>query len=363
MNKIIATASFCLLSSVCFAQLLPNYNSSFYPTVLSAAMGVGQPFLLLQGYAKLQGLTIPNAAGNALVYNGQTYYAYEKYTNPGTATDAIYYVNHSEYAAYGSSVFSPIWPKQMPNALYHNDTFSSYIDCVGYGTRLLSAVGSAQYSNNAYMQLMTGIRKKNVTPFADTGYVASAYEVAAAFPTLPTAANSGWMYVAGGVLPVQIDTYNHTLRKNIHKYTGVNKGGFAKAMAGDILGFGYPPGGESNGHFMVLSAAPVQLDAAGVKALFSNHNVPINNLDSLLGAYRIYAAPLFDCSGKNIHFNDSRKYTSGIGHGTILVLTDINTDVPQGFVFGPQNLNYGVLKTFTLGTTMYAISVGRYIGS
>ncbi len=365
MSKFIAVLFLVLNAFISTAQLLPAYNNAFYNSVLSAAEGVGEPFLLLQGYTFLKGVKVPQPSSGKLIYHNHVYYVNEKYINPGPGTDNVYYLNHTNYKVYGITDFSSTWPQQIPNVFYHKDSFCSYVDCVGYGTRLLSAVGSAQNNANAYMQLISMVRAANRSPFAATGYVASAYEIAAAIPTLPVNASAGWTYVSGGVLPSQVDSYNHILRKDLGNYSGRSKGSFYNAAAGDVLAFGYPPGQESNGHFMVLSASPVQIiNPEKIKDLFPNTSAPplINNLSQIFGKYHVYAVEVYDCTGQNIHFNDSRKYTSGIGHGTIFVLTDIITDTPRGFVFGPQNLSNGQLKTFMLGPDVYVIAVGRYMG-
>ena len=86
------------------------------------------------------------------------------------------------------------------------------------------------------------------------------------------------------------------------------------------------------------------------------------SISNLLQSYNVYAVPLFDCSGQNVHFNDSRKYMSGIGHGTLLLLTDKATDTPQGFIFSPPHKSSAkVVGTELMSQHVVAITVGRYI--
>ena len=130
-----------------------KYNDTFYNSVLEAAMGIVQPYLLQQKYYTMPGVTV---SGNSLIYDSVTYPVSEVYFNPGTG----YYIPYSSYAQYGISNFSSIWPTQCPNAFYDSSTHSFYaqIDCVGFGTRLLSAVGTTTSPSNAYLNLLNRIR-------------------------------------------------------------------------------------------------------------------------------------------------------------------------------------------------------------
>ncbi|MET0393368.1 MAG: hypothetical protein ABW019_09515 [Chitinophagaceae bacterium] len=355
---------YALLACFCFSchsqpgsgpQLLPAYNDTFYSTVLDAATGVGKPFLLQQGYLQMDGVTVSDTT---LIYNGQSYNVYERYENPGPG----YYITSDQYPEFSIGQFASVWPTRMPYALYDaaSRTFNSTVDCVGYGTRLLSATGSAAAGSNAYLLLGDVIRTKNVTPFAAPGWVASAYEIAAAFPTL-TGNEKGWQYVAGNVNARVIDSVNHTMRAGIGTYTGASKGGVANALPGDILSFGYKPGGESNGHFMVVQQQPYLLNADSLSRYFPFQTTA--NINSLLGRYRVYAVPLFDCSGENIHFFDSRKQMSGIGHGTLLLLADPVSDIPQGFIFSPSGSPAEPPRPLVgelMGGHVVAITIGRY---
>lgn len=338
------------------AQLLPHYNQAFYPTVLDAAIGVGEPFLLQQGYLQMQGVTVSDTT---LVYNGQEYKVHEKYENPGPG----YYITSDQYPAFNIGTFQSVWPTRMPYALYDAaaHTFNSTIDCVGYGTRLLSATGTAAASGNAYLLLGDSVRTKNTTPFAAPGWVASAYEFAAAFATLKNT-GAGWQYVAGNVNPHVIDSVNHTMRSSIDQYTGVAKGGVANALPGDILSFGYKPGGESNGHFMVIQQKPSLLNADSLQNRYFPGQTNAH-ITALLTKYKVYAVPLFDCSGDTAHFFDSRTQMSGIGHGTLLLLSDPATDIPQGFIFSaPKKIDPSVpIGTELMGLHVLAITIGRYI--
>lgn len=354
-------------STVQAPPLLPDYNNAFYSTVLEAAIGVGQPFLLQQGYLQMDGVTVSDTT---LIYNNARYRVHEQYVNPGPATNSLYYIDSSQYKTFNVGLFSAIWPARMPNALYNpgDSTFHSTVDCVGYGTRLLSATGAntntAAPVQTAYGQLMATIHDRGVTPFAAPGWVASAYEFAAAFPTL-TNSGTGWQYVAGNVDAAAINLINNTAHHIAKTYIGTGKGGFAKAIPGDILSFGYAPGGKSNGHFMVIQQQPYLLNADSLQTRYFPGQTAAN-INSLLTQYNVYAVPLFDCSGDSIHFFDSRKLMSGIGHGTLLLLTDHVSDTPQGFIFSPPRKNSppNPLNPFgveLMGGHVVAISVGRYI--
>lgn len=353
----------CAAQSV--TPLLPDYNNAFYPTVLESAIGVGRPFLLQQGYLQMSGVTVSDTS---LIYNNQVYKVHEQYVNPASrlCVNNGYYICSRYYHDYGIEVSqSVLWPEVIPYALYDSATatFNATIDCVGYGTRLLAATGDSSQTGNAYRQLMNTIHSQGTTPFASPGWVASAYEFAAAFPTLTNTA-AGWQYVAGNVEADRIAVINDTAHNIRKPYTGKSKGGFANVLPGDVLSFGYAPGGESNGHFMVIEQQPYLLNADSLQARY----FPLQSaghIDTLLSHFRVYAVPLFDCSGKNVHFFDSRKLMSGIGHGTLLILTDHATDTPQGFIFSPPataiSTNIpGPIGTELMGSHMVAISIGRY---
>jgi hypothetical protein len=140
--------------------------------------------------------------GSSLYYNGINYPVSGSYFNPGTG----YYIASSMYAKYGISNFKSIWPNQCPNAFYDSATHSFYskIDCVGFGTRLLSVVGGTTTSTNAYLNLINRIKTNNVSNIAAKGYVATAYQFAINFPTLKTAPKPGWAYISGNVCDINI---------------------------------------------------------------------------------------------------------------------------------------------------------------
>ncbi|MFP5042744.1 hypothetical protein [Parasediminibacterium sp. JCM 36343] len=330
-----------------------QYNDTFYGSVLEAAKGIAEPFLLQQGYFTLSGLTV---SGTNLIYGGVTYNTSQYYQNPTTG----YYVPLSSYSTYGISNFSAVWPTQCPNAfLDSTNTFNAYIDCVGYGTRLLSAVGNTTATGNAYLNLLNKIRTANTSVFAAKGYVATAYSFATAFPTITTT-TPGWLYISGNVVNTDtITAYNKTLRSTVGTYNGVRKGGFASSHAGDILAFGYGPSSSSNGHFMVMEDTPNLLDSAGLKVYYPS--VSGTKIKSTLASYKMYAVPVFDDSGLGAHVNDSRTATSGIGHGTLLIATSLTDDAPLGYVFditgSPTSIT---IKLMTIANSVYAISVGRY---
>lgn len=366
MKKLLLTCVLYLAARYVSAQnntLLPAYNNSFYPSVLQAAQGVAQPFLLQERYVALPGVTVKQ--DSMLVYDNVTYHIHNHYLNPTPTFNNGYYISSALYSTYNlPAAETNIWPSHIPYALYNSatNTFNSTVDCVGYGTRLLSATGSTNPGGNAYIQLMNYAHSNNQSPFAYRGFVATAYQIAVAFPTLPSNANKGWQYVAGNVMTHLVDSINHTQtnHKGLDKYQGTNKGGFAKALPGDILSFGYAPGASSNGHFMVIEKSPILLNQASLIAYFASYQQQLSEpIIALLQKYNVYAVPLFDCSGQNVHFNDSRKFMSGIGHGTLLVLTDKANDIPQGFIFSPPH-SKPVLGIEYMGAHVVAITVGRY---
>lgn len=272
----------------------------------------------------------------------------------------LYYVDKTQYGNFGISLFAAIWPQKIPYAFFNSadSTFTSQIDCVGYGTRLLSAVGDATAANNAYLNLMDTIRARKSAPFAGRGYVAMAYQFAVAFPTLT--GNGQWQYISGNVAVDSIISYNRKLSKDaITTYSGVKKGNFQMAQPGDILSFGYGPSSKDNGHFMVIAHSPVLLNADSLSLYFKNKSM--DTINNLLASYNAYGVPVFDCSGTYAHFFDSRTKMSGIGHGTLVILTSKQENVPMGFVFGPEQASdSSYIGRGLVGKQAYAISVGRF---
>lgn len=357
-----------LMHLISFGQIpAPSqYNSAAYPDVLTAAQMVGFPFLMTQGIIPpANGYTVDTAAAT-ITYNNTTYKVIEQYTNPGkTANNSTisiptpYFILPNQFATLGISANDTFtWPSGMPNVACYNSskTFCSFVDCVGYGSRLLSVTDTA-YQKNAYVNLRTLIRTINQSPFAASGHEASAYEYAVAFPVLGNTLQNGWSYVAGAVETYKIDSFNHTKSNKIGTYTAQSKGGFSNARPGDILSFGYDNGGD-NGHFMVFREAPQLLQqTTQLQAYYPN--IPASNLTLLLDTVNVYAVPLYDCSGQKAHFNDSRAKTSGIGQGTILMFTSKTQDIPMGFVFSSPNKS-GTLGYEPMGNHVVAITVGRY---
>jgi hypothetical protein len=85
-------------------------------------------------------------------------------------------------------------------------------------------------------------------------------------------------------------------------------------------------------------------------------------VQNLIDSFTVYAVAVYDCSGIQSHFDDSRRDMSGIGHGTLILLANRATDVPEGFIFGPNNSgNAAEVKRGTVGQGVYAISVGRWV--
>ena len=346
-----------LLSIHLFAQndsLIPNYNSTFYTSVLPAAKGVAMPFLVDQKYATIAGASVVDSTIN---YDGSHYHIHNYYLNPTTN----YYVAGSQYSAYDISSFSSIWPTQCPNILYNSSdtSFNAQSDCVGYLTRLLSVTGNTTTTGNAYLNIISTVHAGNTSHFAAVGYVSTAYSFAVAFPTFPTSVSNGWQYVAGNIESSEINTYNHTIQSSLGTYNGVRKGGFAQALPGDILAFGYSASSSSNGHVMVMETPPQLLNTDSLPNYFPAQM--LSQATALLSTYHIYSMPVFDCSGQMAHFRESRTLTSGIGHGKLLLLTTLTDDAPMGFIFDTSQVTGTTLHYDTLGTSVYAISVGRFV--
>ena len=340
-----------------------TYNTAFYPTVLDAAIGIAQPFLLQQGYLKLPGVSVSDTN---LVYNGMYYHVSQQYWNPAKDPAKAYHqytIKAVDYKEYNLDNLSEIWPKSCPNALYDTatNTFHAFIDCSGYGSRLLAAVGDGSTGKNAFIELGSTVKSQNVATFVAKGYSSQAYGFAAAFPTLKTTGSKGWTYISGNVDADGIDVYNHKKDKKVGTYNGVRKGGFANSLPGDVMAYGNGPGTKHTGHFMVIGDVPQLLDATGLRHYYPN--VSNMEIDSVLGTYKIYAVRVFDDSGKEAHFDDSRHHISGIGHGTVLIATSPTDDAPLGFISKAAKEDTEIaikLVSEKESTSIYALSVGRY---
>ena len=340
-----------------------NYNTAFYPTILDAAKGIAAPFLYQQGYYKLSGLTVNDSN---ITYNGTEYHVSQLYWNPAKDPAKAFHdytIKTDNYEKYNIASLQNIWPKSCPNALYDSTThtFNATIDCVGYGSRLLAAVGNGSTDNNAYLNLLNTLKQQHSTISSSKGYVSTAYSLSVALPTLPTETKTGWSYVAGSIDFNAIDEYNHTKNAKVGTYTGVRKGGFAKSLPGDILVFGNGPGTKFNGHFMVIEKAPSLLDADGLRYYYPNaSNVEIMKV---LGLFKMYVVPVIDDSGLEAHFDDSRHQTSGIGHGTVLIAASKTDDAPVGIITKAKKSDTSItirLVSENKSTSMFALSVGRY---
>ncbi|MBK1989313.1 hypothetical protein A0J48_017515 [Sphaerospermopsis aphanizomenoides BCCUSP55] len=339
-----------------------QYNTQKYTSVLDAAQGIAQPFLAVQQQNTGNVINVDSET-NYIVINNQKYQVINKYENPEglpKRNDRNYYIGQDYYFEYGL-LHESAWPIAFPNITYSRSqfTFTCEVDCVGYGCRVLSAVGLN--GQDAYSELIDNIHRMHEIHFAERGVVASAFEFAIAFPLFPTInedeEDSGWYYVSGNV----DSTYFEEKGLN---YYGVPNGDFRQAKAGDILSFGYI-GYGANGHFMVLLDSPLQLSPNNVPDYLRKNSQEIN-----WNQYNVYAVDVLDCSGMNAHFNDSRRTTSGIGTGTLIILTDKNEDIPIGFIFGPspsRNDVYGksgayieMISSLDESSHVVAITVGRY---
>lgn len=335
--------------------LLPGYNSALYPTVLTAAKGVAKPFLLQQGYERMTGVTVTDTT----LHTGTAHYKVEQlYQNPS----AGYTLPAAQYAAYGITTFAALWPQQIPFVFYDAaaQTYRGHADCVGYMARLLSATGDTSSSGNAYINLMNTVHAAATTLFAYRGYVCTAYQLGAAFPTLSPTNPNGWQYVSGNVMTDSVNNYNHRYRPALGTYNGIRKGGFAQAQGGDVLAFSYSQASSFNGHAMVLERAPMLLSTDSIQAYMPSQS--LSRITALQSRFRVYAVPVLDCSGQQAHFRDSRVLQSGIGQGTLLLLTDRIDDAPQGYIFSSGQVSGNTIRYDSLGAGVHAISVGRWKG-
>ena len=333
-----------------------TYNNAYYNSVLEAAQGLAQPYLLQQGYYKMPGVTVN---GNNIVYDSVSYGINESYNQSVT----YYYVRDTQYAYYGVSAASKLWTTHMPDVMYDSvlQRFFSRSDCVGFGCRLLAAVGGTTASTNAYLNLTKRVIDYNESGIAGKNSITTAYSIAIAFPEMTTAEVPGWQYIAGNVEDSMINA-NRSSSSSLNTYIGLRKGGFANCRPGDVLAFGYGPTASSNGHFMILDSVPTLLNQAGLQSYYPK--VSVSRINDFLKKHKVYATSVIDDSGQDAHALDSRKNYSGIGHGMILILTDTADDAPTGFIFKADKtdtiITYNELKDTSY---VYAISVGRYISS
>ena len=333
-----------------------TYNNAYYNSVLEAAQGLAQPYLLQQGYISLPGVTVN---GNNIVYNNDTFGIDESYNQSA----AYYYVRDTQYAYYGVNAASKLWTTHIPDVMYDSvlQRFFSRSDCVGFGCRLLAAVGGTTSSNNAYLNLCKRVNALKESSIAGKNSITTAYSIAIAFPEFTTAEIPGWQYIAGNVEDSMINAAR-SAGSSLNTYVGFRKGGFANSLPGDVLAFGYGPNATANGHFMILDSVPKLLDSAGMQSFYPL--VKGTKVRTSAKKHHVYATSVIDDSGQFAHAQDSRKNYSGIGHGVLLILTDTLDDAPVGFIFKPSKKDTVILYSPLKDTNnAYAISVGRYITS
>ncbi len=330
-----------------------GYNDSFYNSVLEAAIGFAQPYLLQQGYFTMPGLTVVDTS---LVYNGVTYPTSNTYYTPRTTGSDGFYISSTQYTSYGVTGFGSIWPSECPNIFFVNNTFHSSTDCIGYGSRVIASVGGNNASDNAYLLFANAILNAKICHLAPIGHAPDSYEMATSFATLQTTPASGWEYISGNILYDSINSYNHQLDNTLGTYTGVRKGGFGLAKQGDMLCLGDGPLSSNNGHTMVMATNPITLNATSFKTFFPSLSSTKTN--AFINANKVYQVDVYDdCN--NLHYNDSRATSkiTGIGYGTILLVADTSDDAPIGYFFSPSTtLTYTPLDS----SKTYAICVARY---
>ncbi len=335
-----------------------NYSDSFYNNVLSAAMGIAQPYLLQQGNISLPGVTVVDTS---LVYDGVKYPTSNLYYTPRTIANDGFYIAANQLPYYGAGKLSVIWPKECPNIFYDSTKtmFQSHTDCIGFGVRVLAAVGGTSVKNNAYLSFANGILKANICHFAAIGRAPNSYEMATSFATLGSNQISGWTYISGNLLLSSVNKYNHAQDSTLGVYNGGRKGGFGLSMAGDMLSFGDGPLSSSNGHTMFMANNPGLLNSTSLKTFFPT--LSSSKINTFLSKNKVYQVNVYDdCD--HLHYNDSRATSkiTGIGYGTILIVTDTLDDAPIGYFFTPStSLTYTPLDT----SKTYCICVARYTAS
>jgi len=315
-----------------------TYNSDYFPAIFEAAQAIASPYLVQQKNMVLD--TVQSINGNVVEAGGVTFVVHTDYINP-----------EQGYYAPTPPQFRAVWPTlNYPNALYGGNDFTATIDCVGFGTRVLTATGDQpdDPATNAYCLLRQSI-DTNAAHFAAAGFVPSAFEYAIALPVLLK--GSRWSYISGSVNAALIQQQGNQATKN---YTGISRGGFSTAQAGDIVCFGYEDA-LSNGHFMVLTAAP---EAVGL-GQFSNLPTTVT---------QAYMISVYDSTDKgfSLHFNDSRLNDNdsgcGVGFGQLYIFTN-QQDEPVGFIFGPAGTGMEMAHFINDAASrleIAAISVGRF---
>ena len=133
-----------------------------------------------QGYLSTPAITVLDTS---LIYNGVTYPVSQAYN---ISRNSVFYIPSSVYTNYGIRNFKIIWPTKFPNIDFNiaTKTFNSQVDCVGYGTRVLSAVGDTTINGNAYASLVNQVTIANVADMPPAGRAADSYQLATAFATI-----------------------------------------------------------------------------------------------------------------------------------------------------------------------------------
>ncbi|MCX2583949.1 hypothetical protein [Pedobacter sp. MR22-3] len=327
------------------------YNSDFFNSTAEASFAVSTPYLVAQGNISIPDVTV---SGETVSFNNTAFTVLTNYINPGPNSSGENYYTETPAA------FEPVWPKPLyPDAVFTpvtgagGGTFTGTLDCVGFGCRVITAVGSNDPQNNAYSLLHQQV-DFDAIHFAAPGIVPTALEIAIAFPVLLP---GRWSYVAGCISASTIqeaeNEESQKLNQPLKTYTGESQSGLSSAQAGDIVSFGYTAG-HSNGHFMVLTSVPERVPLDEV----------LNPESFVKQVYRISVYDSTDAGG-SLHFNDSRRNSNpqscGIGYGELLLLAN-EQDQPVGFVFGPEERPHYVTGLSQLADELVvaAITVARF---
>ncbi len=286
-----------------------SYNTTQYNTILDAANAIAAPFITTTGGA-------------------QNEYAYSLYS--ATQLQNEYGVVDDVWAAGG-----PIVGYNSPNGPYNAAT-----DCSGFTARVLSCVRvQGHQSLYANLVMVDGQLVSFKTPTHPQPFP-SAMDFANYFTGADTGmnrTNSLWQPIA-------------------YQSSSAASGSLSNVQPGDILAYSLPPGNTDTGHVMTVYSIE-ELTRGQQSQAWPTH------LNEFTGSNRFFAVTVYDSSNV-LHYQDTRvNGATGVGRGTVLVITDMN-GAPVGFQF---NENFVLLYVKPIATTLSktdllgTLAVGRGI--